>query len=110
MFRICKRDWIGGFEMTNDKVKIIEAKIIHDYQSKPMYVQSRVIEVDSWEKYVEEIKQQKQINRKSIIGYSEGVSFPKSATTKSLKWDNKSLLCEFYLWNKTLVLQTAYVI
>jgi len=94
-------------------IKVIETNTtLEDFYGEliPIDTQSRIIKVDNWNDYVEEIKQQKQVHRKSIIGTLEGVSFPKGATMKTFKSTDRNLLCTFYFYDKRFGLKTAYIV
>ena len=50
-------------------IKVIETNTtLEDFYGEliPIDTQSRIIKVDNWNDYVEEIKQQKQVHRKSF--------------------------------------------
>lgn len=75
-------------------IKIIEtnlsfdnANILHDHQS-------RVIEVYSWEEYVEQIKNCKSINRSSVLGSLHGASLPRESKVENLTYDDFHLMCD----------------
>jgi hypothetical protein len=88
-------------------VKVIETNLsIEDNCIKDH--QSRVIEVDSWESYVEEIKEKTQVYRKSIIGYLEGVSIPYCTIDKWLYCDDFHLALDFQLDNGMMRKRLAY--
>jgi len=55
--------------------------------------QSRVIEVESWESYVEEIKNKIAIKRSSVIGHCYGISIPKECIISDLVVTNYKLSC-----------------
>lgn len=93
-------------------IKIIETNTtLEDFTGEllPIDTQSRVIEVSSWEVYIDEIKYQKQVNKRSIIGYLIGVSFPKGATMKTFTYDDRRLMCTFNFYDGKFGLKTAYI-
>ena len=90
-------------------IKIIETNIIFKNLETPCDVQSRIIEVKSWDDYVDEIKKQKQVNRHSLLGDLYGSSFPKGATMKYFDVNEHRLICTFYTFDNTLQMKTAYI-
>lgn len=91
--------------------KILETTLI------PIETQSRVIEIENWQDYIDEVTNKRQVNRESIEGNNlVGVSFPKFAKLKSFYADERSLMCTLYLWsgnqslNNNFILKTAYII
>lgn len=91
-------------------IKIIETNIVFKDIEHPYDVQSRIIEVDSWENYVDEIKGQKQVDRHSLIGDMYGVSFPRYATMRYFNANDRMLICTFYSFDYTLQMKTAYIL
>jgi len=53
--------------------------------------QSRVIEVESWEEYIQEIKDSKVSTRNSIIGSLHGTTIPSESKVYVLNYDDKHL-------------------
>ena len=90
-------------------ISVIETNVNFQDIETPYDVQSRVIEVKDWDSYVDEIKNQKQINRNSLLGNLYGVSFPKDAKMKYFKATDNSLVCTFYRYDNGLCMKTAYV-
>lgn len=90
-----------------EKVKVIETNLSIGELGEIKDHQSRIIEVDSWDEYSEEIKQAKTVDRN---GTMFGVSIPKQAKIENLKVDNKHLSCDVYLYNNTLIKKLAYLI
>ena len=56
--------------------------------------QSRVIEVESWDEYVQEIKDCKVVVRSSIIGSLHGTTIPHNAKAVNLTYDDRHLDCD----------------
>lgn len=83
-------------------IRIIETNLILDDNDKIIDHQSRVIEVNSWEKFVNEIKNQETVDRISIFGDLRGVTIPKKAKIENLKYDDKTISCDVttYMGNK----------
>ena len=90
-------------------IKVIETNVMFKDIETPCDVQSRIIEVDNWNDYVNEIKNQEQVNRHSWIGNLYGVSFPKGSTMKYFDADDRCLICTFYRFNNVLQMKTAYI-
>ena len=61
------------------------------------------------QKYVDEIKNQRQVFRTSINRDYTGVSFPKGAIVKRFEANNQMLICSFNLYNGRHMLKTAYI-
>lgn len=92
--------------------KVIETNISFDSlggELIPKDTQSRVVEVENWDKYVEEIREQHQIHRKCIIGHLVGVSFPKGATMKTFNANDERLICTFCTYDGKFMMKTAYL-
>lgn len=93
-------------------VKIIESNMIMDeqrYISTPMDIQSRVIEVESWEGYIDEVKLQKNVFRKSIIGNLSGETMPKSVKIEEFSANDFRLFCSFRTYDGMLMWKVAYL-
>jgi hypothetical protein len=86
-------------ENESQKVKVIETNLSlnpnYDYDIILDH-QSRVIEVDSWEDYINEIKEAKTVIREAYIGKMEGTTLPQEAKIKDLKYDYFHLSCYVY--------------
>jgi hypothetical protein len=76
-------------------VKIIETNISLNDDGIQADFQSRVIEVDSWELFVDEIKSGETKNRTACIGYLTGLSLPRQTKIESIKDDGFHLSCDF---------------
>ncbi|MFS0643824.1 hypothetical protein [Siminovitchia sp. 179-K 8D1 HS] len=73
--------------------------------------QSRVIEVESWDKYINEAKGRRSITRNSIIGNLYGESFPRYASELSdLKYDNSHLSYSFTNGAGFRMIKLAYLV
>ena len=91
-------------------IKIVEANISCCQDGKiPYDIQTRVIEVNNWDEYVDEIKNQRQVFRTSINEDYTGVSFPKGAIVKRFEANDQMLICSFNLYNGRHMLKTAYI-
>ena len=74
-------------------IKVIETNLSMK-DNEIMDHQSRVILVDSWESYVDEIKNGMSVNRTSFIGSLHGNSLPKQAKIENFKSTDKTLSCD----------------
>jgi len=75
-------------------IKVIETNLSIDNKNTIRDHQSRVIEVYSWEEYVEEIKNCKSINRSSVLGSLHGVTIPIESKIENLTYDDFHSLCD----------------
>jgi hypothetical protein len=76
-------------------IKVIETNILlnPNYDNDIMLDhQSRMIEVESWDDFVNEIKEAKTVMRQSCIGYM-GATIPKEAKVSNLVYDDTHLSC-----------------
>lgn len=73
--------------------KVIETNLfIHANTGEIMDHQARVIEVESWESYVEEILTGDAIRRRALLGdYMEGYSYPLNGIVEDFKSDKHHL-------------------
>ena len=69
-------------------IKIIETNLSIDKENTIKDHQSRVIEVDSWESYVIEIKDAESVSRNSVIGDLHGFSILPEARIENLTYDD----------------------
>lgn len=77
-------------------MKVIETNISYDDSTNNFDFQSRVIEIENWGEYVNEIKDRKSVTRTSVIGCLWGESFPRFANNVSdFKSDNFHLSYSF---------------
>lgn len=81
----------------------IDGNLIKDHQS-------RVMEVESWESFVNEIKEKKTTIRNSCLGNLSGCTIPRESKIENLIYDEVHLSCDVYnfVGNKTKKL--AYLI
>jgi len=84
-------------------IKVIETNLSLDENENILDHQSRVIEVESWDSFIEEIKNGETICRKSILGCLDGCSIPKKSKVENLIYDDIHLSCDVinYLGMKT---------
>ena len=79
-------------------IKVIETNLSLDYDDNIIDHQSRVIQVESWEDFINEIKESKTVIRNSILGCLSGCTIPKQSKVVNLKYDDKQLSCDIYNW------------
>jgi len=77
-------------------VKIIETNLALDESGEIVDHQSRVIEMDSWDSYINEIKNMESVYRHSILGSLHGVTLLKHARIENLLHDDYHLSCDVY--------------
>lgn len=75
-------------------INIIETNISINNNNEFIDHQSRVIEVESWGNYVDEIKSAKSIFRESILGNLHGKSIPHFSKIENLKYNDFCLSCD----------------
>ena len=90
-------------------VKIIETNLTIDKDIIKDH-QSRVIEVESWESFVDEVKNAKFIMRTSIIGCAYGNSVPRSSKVENFISDENHFSCDIYNYAKLKTRKLAYLI
>ena len=87
-------------------IKLIETNLSIGNENIIKDHQSRVIEVESWEEYIQEIKDAKAVGRSSVLGSLHGNTIPSYATVRNLVYDENHLSCEvinrFGIMNKKL--------
>lgn len=94
----------GGKELT----KIIETNLsmangqIADHQS-------RVIEVENWNSYVNEIKNGDTVIRDSFMGCLSGASVPRQSLIENFEADDCHLSCDIYNYRGIHTKKLAYV-
>lgn len=90
-------------------VKIIETNLsmaddlIKDHQS-------RVIEVESWETFVNEIKEKKTITRNSCLGSLYGCTIPRESKVENLIYDEFHLSCDVYNYRGNKTKKLVYLV
>ena len=76
-------------------VKVIETNISLDQNDNFVDFQSRVIEVESWESFIDEIKNGTTVSRTAIFGNLTGASYPRHSKIEELEYDHSHLRCNF---------------
>jgi len=74
--------------------KVIETNLSIDNENTIKDHQSRVIEVDSWEDYIQEIKDAKSVSRNSVLGNLHGNTIPSSSVVEIISLDDFHLDCD----------------
>ena len=78
-------------------IKVIETNLSiysHDRDHTIKDFQSRVIEIENWDDYIEEIKNSKVVVRNSIFGNLHGTTIPHDASVYNLTYDDLHLNCD----------------
>jgi len=75
-------------------IKVIETNLSIDENNIIKDHQSRVIEVESWEEYVQEIKDAKSVSRSSFLGSLHGKTLPTSSVVEIISSDDFHLDCD----------------
>ena len=75
-------------------IKVIETNLSIDGENTFKDHQSRVIEVESWENYIEEIRTSKTVVRNSILGNLCGATILHNAKVENLIYDDFHLDCD----------------
>ncbi len=77
-------------------IQVIETNLSIDNKGQIADHQSRVIEVDNWDDFIDEIKQSKTVIRNSYLGVLNGTTIPRCAKVENLTHDDKHLMCDVY--------------
>ena len=77
-------------------IRVIETNLFMDYENNIKDHQSRVIEIDSWEEFIDEIINAKTVLRNSYIGSLHGNTIPRQAIVENLICDDFHLSCDVY--------------
>ena len=75
-------------------IKVIETNLSIDNENKLRDFQSRVIEIDSWEDIIQEIKDCKTVIRNSVLGCLSGTTIPRESKIENLTYDDFHLSCD----------------
>jgi len=89
-------------------IKVIETNLSLDNYDNIIDHQSRVIEIENWDSFVNEIKESKTVIRNSILGCLSGCTIPKQSKVVNLKYDDKQLSCDIYNWIGRKTKKLAY--
>lgn len=92
-------------------IKVIETNLSMNPNNIIIDHQSRVVQVDSWESYINEIKEERSVSRLDRYGSIHGCSFPIGCKLDSLKYDEFHLTYNAVknggLWSKELAYRIA---
>lgn len=91
-------------------IKVIETNLSLKQGCDIMDHQSRVIEVDSWDEYLNEIKNGECVRRVSYLGFMDGVTIPKKCRVFNFVSDDTHASCEVVLWDGTITKKLMYMI
>lgn len=95
------------FERVVDMIKVIETNLSLHLNDEIIDHQSRVIEVESWEEFVSEIKEGRTVNRD---GTMYGTSVPRQSRIENFKSDDFHLSCDIYNYADIKTKKFAYLI
>jgi len=79
-------------------IKIIETNLLINLVGEIKDHQARVIEVESWEEYIQEIKDVKSVSRNCFIGILHGTTIPREVGVENLVYDDDHL--SYYIINE----------
>ena len=89
--------------------RIIETNISIDDKGQIADHQSRIIQVESWESYIEEIKSGETKYRMSYLGNVHGCSLPKFCRVDNLVFDDFHMSCNVWNYANMLTKKLAYL-
>ena len=88
--------------------KVIETNLMLKQGCDIKDHQSRVIEVESWDEYLDEIKNGKCVTRMACIGNMYGCTIPKGCNVLDFVSDENHASCTVVLWNGTITKKLMY--
>ena len=91
-------------------IQIIETNLFMDNNNNITDHQSRVIEVESWDKFIDEIKNCRCVMRSAVLGSLYGNTVPRSSKVENLIYDEKHLSCDIYNYAKVKTKKLAFLI
>lgn len=91
-------------------IKVIETNLSIDSNNNIKDHQSRVIEIDNWDDFVNEIKEAETVVRNACMGNMHGTTIPRNAKVENLNYDDKHLMCDVYHHAGTHSKKLAYKI
>lgn len=91
-------------------VKIIETNLSLDNENNIRDFQSRVIEAESWDSFIDEIKNGKTVLRNSILGSMSGCTLPRQSKIEELIYDDRHLSCNVINYAEQKTKKLAYLI
>lgn len=75
-------------------IKVVETNLSLNSINEIMDHQSRVIKIENWEEYVNEIKEGKSIHRYSYIGSLHGCTLNADPKVENVLYDDFHLRCD----------------
>ena len=76
--------------------RVIETNLSMNDKGQITDHQSRIIQVESWEKYIREIKNGETMYRMSYLGSLHGCSLPKFCRVENLVFDDFHMSCDVH--------------
>jgi hypothetical protein len=89
---------------------VIETNLTIDDKGNIADHQSRIIQVDSWDSYIEEIKTGVTKCRTSYLGNLWGNSLPRYCKVENLVYDELHLSCDVWNYANMLTKKLAYLV
>jgi len=77
-------------------INIIETNISTDGNIRMVDFQSRIIEVDSWDSYVNEIGNGDSVSRRASVGWQDGYSILPGCRIENFSYNDHTLKCDVY--------------
>jgi hypothetical protein len=90
--------------------KVIETNLVLNDENQAKSFQSRVIEVDDWLGFVDEIFNCHTVSRQAALGHLEGVTIPRSSKVENLLYDDFTLSCDVINYFGVKTKKLCYVI
>ena len=90
-------------------VKVIETNVSLYPNGEMADFQSRVIEVESWESIVEEVRLQRVVIRNAWVGNLQGTTMPKMCKIKHIEYNEHKLQCLVELYSGRELLKLLYL-
>lgn len=91
-------------------VRVIETNLSVNDDDKIIDHQSRVIEVETWESYIDEILEAKTVIRQSLYGNLHGNTIPRGAKIRNMVYDDFHLRCDIYSATGMKTKKLAYLV
>jgi ABC-type proline/glycine betaine transport system substrate-binding protein len=108
-------NWVIEQQLEMSKYKYNPVKVIETIMwMETGYFQSRVIQVDSWDDYVKEIKDGNHVSRDAFLGNLYGYTVPfykKDTQLEIIMYDPKELIAfEFTTFDGKLIRKMSYLV
>lgn len=92
-------------------VKVIETNISLGYNSTIADFQSRIIEVESWISFIDEVKNRQPVERKSYMGSIHGLTIPtRCKVVNFVELDESHFKCTIIHFDGRETLKLAYLV